>query len=95
MDWKRDLVREDLFNSSYQIKPEVWIRYEINSDYTFKVIELKFKYRDREWDLVEVYDGNTNLSKHVTLTGIEKPFINPRGACNDAEHKLIELMREI
>jgi hypothetical protein len=95
MDWQRDLVREDLFNSSYKIKPEIWIRYETNPDHTFKKFELKFKYKDKEWNLVEVYKDNTNMTDYVLLTGINEPFKNIRGALNDAEHKLVELMKEI
>ena len=89
MDWKRDLVREDLFNSSYQIKPEVWIRYEMNPDSTFKIFELKFKHNDKEWDLVEIYKDNTNMTDHVTLTGTDAVFTK----FYLAENKLVEEMK--
>jgi hypothetical protein len=91
MVWKRDLVREDLFNSSYEVKPEVWIKYELNPDKTFKVFELKFKYKDKEWDLVEVYKDTTNMTDYCTLTGIEEKF----DKFYKAEFKLVDLMKEV
>jgi len=90
MDWQRDLVREDLFDSSYHIKPEIWIRYETNPDHTFKKFELKFKHKDKEWDLVEHYKDNTNMTDYVTLTGksesIDKFY--------KAELELVSIMKE-
>jgi hypothetical protein len=91
MDWKRDLVREDLFNSSYQIKPEVWIKYEMNPDNTFKIFELKFKHKDREWDLVEVYKDTTNMTDYVTLTGTEEQFKQ----FYKAELKLVDFLKAV
>ncbi len=93
MEYQRDEVREDLFNSSYGLKPEVNIKYELNEDQTFKTFTLKFNYKDEEWILNEVYKDNTNMSEYVTLTGVEEPFVNPNGAFNDAEHKLVEMMK--
>jgi hypothetical protein len=94
MDWKRDLVREDLFNSAHHMKPIIHVGYKTNDDGTFNTIVLKINYKDKEWILKEVYNGNTNLSEYVTLSSVEKKFINPKGAFNEAEHKLVELMRE-
>lgn len=91
MDWKRDLVREELFNSTYNLKPEIWIRYELNPDKTFKTFELKFKYKDREWDLVEIYKDTTNMTDYCTLTGKEEKI--PKFYV--AENELIKLMKEI
>jgi hypothetical protein len=54
---------------------------------------MKFIYKDQEWIITEVYSGSTNMSDYVLLTGIDEPFRNPRGAFNDAELKLVELMR--
>jgi hypothetical protein len=90
MDFKRDEVREDLFNSSYNVKPEIWIKYELNPDQTFKTFELKFKHKDREWDLVEIYKDNTNMTDYCTLTG-EDNF----DKFYKAELRLVDLMKEI
>jgi hypothetical protein len=69
----------------------VWIKYELNPDKTFKVFELKFKYKDKEWDLVEVYKDTTNMTDYVTLTGIEEQFKQ----FYKAELKLVDLMKDI
>jgi len=93
MEFKRDVVREDLFNSSYGLKPTVHIKYEMNDDSTFKTFTLKFNYNDKEWILHEEYKDNTNLTDYVTLTGVEEPFRNQKGAFSDAEKKLVEMMK--
>ena len=87
MNFKRDEVREELFNSSYHIKPIVYIKYEINPDGTFKTFTLLFQYKDKEWILNEVYKDNTNMTDFCTL-GEEtfKRFV-------DAELKLVEYMK--
>jgi hypothetical protein len=91
MEFKRDQVREDLYNSSYHIKPIVHIKYELNDDDTFKTFTLKFGYKDKEWILEEVYKGNTNLTDYCTLTGIEEKF----DKFYLAELKLVDLMKEV
>jgi len=93
MEYKRDLVREDLFNSAYGVKPVVHIKYEMNDDKTFKSFTLKFEYKDKEWIMHEEYKDNTNMTDYVTLTGVEEKFVNPKGAFNDAEKKLVEMMK--
>jgi len=89
MDYKRDLVREDLFNSSYQIKPIVHIKYKINPDNTFKTFTLRFGHKDKEWILEEIYKGTTNMTDYCTLTGIDKTF----DKFYKAELQLVELMK--
>jgi len=93
MEFTREPIREDLFYSAHYLKPVVYVGYELNTDNTFKTIVIKVNYKDKEWVLIEVYKGNTNLSDYVTLTGVEEPFRNPRGAFNDAELRLVELMK--
>lgn len=89
MDYKRDFVREDLFNSTYGIKPIIYIKYELNSDNTFKTFTLLFQHKDKEWVLEEVYKDNTNLTDFCTLKDEKfKRFV-------DAELKLVSLMKEI
>ncbi len=89
MNYQRDLVREELFNSSYQIKPTVHIKYEMNDDGTFKTFTLNFGHKDKSWILEEVYNGNTNMTDYCTLTGTEEKFKR----FVDAELKLLELMK--
>ena len=91
MDFKRDQVREDLYNSTYRIKPTIHIKYEMNEDNTFKTFTLKFQYKDREWILEEIYKGNTNLTDYCTLTGVEETFTK----FYLAELKLVDLMKEV
>jgi hypothetical protein len=91
MEYQRDLVREDLFNSSYQVKPSVHIKYELNEDGTFKTFTLKFGYKDKEWILEEVYEGNTNMTDYCTLTGTDEKFKQ----FYKAELKLVDLMKEV
>jgi hypothetical protein len=90
MDYKRDEVREDLFNASYKIKPEIHIKYELNTDGTFKTFTLNFKFRDKVWILEEVYKDNTNMTDYCTLTGTDEKFKR----FVDAELKLLELMKD-
>ena len=89
MEFKRDYVRDELFNSDYKIKPEVYIKYEINPDSTFKTFTVLFKHKDKQWILEEIYKGNTNKTDYCTLTGIEERFKR----FVDAEKKLVELMK--
>lgn len=87
MEWKRDCVREELFNSSYGIKPTVYLKYELNPDNTFKTFTLLFKHKDKEWVLEEVYKDNTNMTDFCTLAGETfKRFV-------DAELRLVEIMK--
>jgi len=97
MEFKRDFAREELFNSNYHIKPEVYVGYEVNPDNTFKEIILKLKYKDKEYILDEHYEGTTNMTDVVNLIYEEttETFKNNKGAFNDAEHRLVELMKEI
>jgi len=89
MEYKLDPVRSDLFNSSYGIKPTVYIKYELNDDKTFKTFTLKFKHKDREWILNEVYKDRTNMTDYCTLTRIEDKF----DKFYLAENKLVEMMK--
>lgn len=89
MDWKPDLVRTDLFNSSYGIKPIVHIKYELNPDNTFKTFTLKFQFKDKEWILEEVYKDTTNMTDYCTLTGVDERF----DKFYLAEKKLVEIMK--
>jgi hypothetical protein len=90
MDYQRDLVREELFNSEYKIKPTIHIKYELNSDGTFKTFTLNFGYKDKGWILEEVYNGNTNMTDYCTLTGTTEMFKR----FVDAELKLVELIKD-
>ena len=89
MEYKRDYIRDELFNSAYRIKPTVYIKYELNPDNTFKTFTLLFQYKDKEWVLEEVYKDNTNMTDFCTLTGTDEKFKR----FVDAERKLVELMR--
>ncbi len=89
MDFKRELIREELFNSDYGIKPTVYIKYEMNLDGTFKTFTLKFRYKDKEWILEEVYKGTTNMTDYCTLTGTGEKF----DKFYLAELKLAELIK--
>jgi hypothetical protein len=66
----------------------------LNNDNTFKTFVIKFKHKDKEWTLEEVYDGTSNLTKYCKVSGIEEVFNNPKGSFNDAEKKIVELMKE-
>ena len=90
MEFTHDPTREDLFNSSYQIKPQVHIKYELNGDGTFKTFTLKFGHKDKEWILEEVYKGTTNMTDYCTLTGTKEIF----DKFYLAELKLVELMKD-
>lgn len=89
MEYKRDEVREELFNSSYHIKPVVHIKYELNPDQTFKTFTLKFGFKDKEWILEEVYKDTTNMTDYCTLTGVDTQFKR----FVEAELKLVEEMK--
>ena len=98
MDFKRDLVREDMYVSNFKIKPEIYIKFETNPDYTFKTFTIKYKFKDKEWILKELYKDNTNLTESVSLImggeiDVVEFFNNPKGAFNDAEHKLVAIMK--
>lgn len=90
MEYKRDFVRDDLFNSSYHIKPTVYIKYEMNPDGTFKTFTLKFEYKNKEWILEEVYKDLTNMTDYCTLTGTDEKF----DKFYKAELKLVELLKD-
>ena len=90
MEYTHDPVREDLFNSSYQIKPSVYIKYELNDDGTFKTFTLNFGHKDKCWILEEVYKGLTNMTDYCTLTGTDEKFKR----FVDAELKLVELIKD-
>jgi hypothetical protein len=89
MEYKRDTAREGLFKSAYSVTPEIYIKYEMNDDGTFKTFTIKFKDKGREWILEEIYNGNSNLTDYCTLTGIDRKF----DKFIDAELKLVELIK--
>lgn len=93
--FKRDEIRENMYHAEYGIKPEISLCYTLNPDDTFKEIVIKFKYKDKEYILDEYYEGTTNKTDVVKLIydGITESFRNPRGAFNDAEKRLVELMK--
>jgi hypothetical protein len=91
MDFVHDPAREELFNSSYNVKPSVHIKYEMNDDGTFKTFTLNFGHKDKCWILEEVYNGNTNMTDYCTLTGTDEKFKR----FVDAELKVVELMKEV
>jgi hypothetical protein len=96
MEWERDKTREDLFNSAHHIKPEIYIRYSVDESGIFEFFFLKFKFMDREYLMQEYYAGRTNLTDVVRLIDQFNiyEFRNPKGAFNDAEHKLVEIMKK-
>ncbi len=89
MQEQRDLVREDLFNNAYKIKPEIYISYDLNDDNTFKIFALRFILNNKDWILTEYYDGNKNLTNFCTLTGIKETFKR----FIDAEKRLVEIIK--
>ena len=90
MEYKRDTVRDELFNAEYRIKPTVYIKYEMNPDNTFKTFTLLFQYKDKEWVLKEVYKDNTNMTDYCTLTGTDEKFKR----FVDAELKLVSFLKD-
>lgn len=90
MEYRRDIVREELFNSSYHIRPEIFIKYELNPDESFRNFTIQFKLGDRVWVLEENYKDSTNLTDYCTLTGVDEKFKR----FVDAELKLFSLMKE-
>lgn len=89
MEFTHDPAREELFNSSYKIKPSINIKYDVNPDGTFKTFTLKFVHKDKEWILEEVYKGVSNMTDYCTLTGLDDKF----DKFYQAELKLVELMK--
>lgn len=83
----RDQVREELFNSTYGFKPQIYIYYELNSDKTFHLFRLRFVYGETEVILTENYDGNTNMTANCQLSTQEtfNKFI-------DAEQRVREIL---
>lgn len=93
MNEKRDEVREDLFNQAYGMKPEVYIKYELNPDRTFKMFSIRFVWKDHSFYLVEHYKENTNMTDFCDV--VEHPDygseVYPRFV--DAEKRIVELMK--
>ena len=85
----QDKAREDIFASTYGLRPRVYIYYELNDDKTYKIFRLRFNYKEKDYTLTEYYDGNSNLTDYCTLTGTDEKF----DRFVDAEIKLVELMK--